>query len=60
MYDDVTLYPGDRTLVTREEVLGFVRGYVPFLGWIVIGFQESHWVKYSICIVAMILILFSS
>lgn len=43
--DDVSLYPGDRTLVSQNEVMGVVKGYVPFLGWLVIRFQESSWVK---------------
>ncbi|KAI0390906.1 putative signal peptidase complex catalytic subunit SEC11 [Xylariaceae sp. FL0594] len=43
--DDVALYPGNRTTVDRSEVVGFVRGYIPFLGWTVIAFKEFYWVK---------------
>lgn len=46
--DDVSLYPGTRTTVSRDEVVGFVRGYVPFLGWLVIKFQEAFWIKYCL------------
>lgn len=45
--DDVSLYPKGWMLVTRDEVVGFVRGYVPFLGWLVISFQDVYWVKYA-------------
>ena len=47
--DDVALYPDGRTLVSRGEVVGFVRGYVPKLGWLVIGFQENiYCLKYLV------------
>jgi signal peptidase len=38
--DDTTLYPDGRGYVPRSEILGFVRGYIPLLGWIVIGIQD--------------------
>ncbi|KAH0282523.1 hypothetical protein KCU62_g9667, partial [Aureobasidium sp. EXF-3399] len=34
---DVPLYPPGRHTVTRSEVIGLVRGYVPWLGWIAIA-----------------------
>lgn len=34
-------------MVTRDEVVGFVRGYFPFLGWLVIVFQDIYWIKYA-------------
>lgn len=45
-FDDVSLYPPGRAFIFRDEVVGLVRGYVPFLGWMVIGLQEVLWVKY--------------
>lgn len=45
---DEVLYPGNRTTVTRQEIRGFVRGFVPLLGWAVIGVQEIAWVKYMV------------
>lgn len=45
---DEVLYPGDRTTVSRQEIRGFVRGFVPLLGWPVIGVQEIVWVKYLV------------
>lgn len=45
---DIPLYPPGRQYVRREEVVGLVRGYVPFVGWLVIGLQEFAWVKFAI------------
>jgi signal peptidase len=45
-FDDISLYPKGREFVSRDEVLGLVRGYVPFLGWVVIALQEVGWLKY--------------
>ncbi|GAW25708.1 putative signal peptidase I [Rosellinia necatrix] len=55
--DDVALYPGERTSVYRSEVVGFVRGYVPYLGWIVIAFQDFYWVKYAVGIFIAVMFL---
>jgi signal peptidase len=46
---DEVLYPGDRTSVSRQEIRGFVRGFLPLLGWLVIAVQEIVWVKYLVC-----------
>lgn len=43
---DVPLYPPGKEFVSRDEVVGLVRGYVPLLGWMVIALQESIWIKY--------------
>lgn len=43
---DEVLYPWNRTTVSRDEIVGFVRGFVPLLGWMVIAVQEIVWVKY--------------
>lgn len=45
---DEVLYPGDRTTVSRQEIRGSVRGFVPLLGWPVIAVQEFVWVKYLV------------
>ncbi|GAW22417.1 hypothetical protein ANO14919_119540 [Xylariales sp. No.14919] len=55
--DDVALYPGQRTSVYRSEVVGFVRGYIPYIGWIVIALQHFYWVKYAAGIVIAIIFL---
>ncbi|BCS29264.1 uncharacterized protein APUU_70834S [Aspergillus puulaauensis] len=38
--DDTVMYPGSQGFLDRGQVLGFVRGYVPFIGWVVIAVQE--------------------
>lgn len=43
--DDVPLYPAGKVSVSREETLGFVRGYVPLVGWAVIAFQQTLSIK---------------
>jgi signal peptidase I len=58
LFDDVSLYPGDRTLVSQEEVIGFVRGYMPLLGWIVIGFQDVYWLRYLTVVGTTVFYLF--
>ncbi|KAI1208926.1 putative signal peptidase complex catalytic subunit SEC11 [Annulohypoxylon truncatum] len=50
---DVALYPMPRTSVSRKEVVGFVRGYIPFLGWVVIYLRENYWAR---CIIGLLLI----
>ncbi|KAI2778245.1 putative signal peptidase I [Daldinia loculata] len=43
--DDVALYPGSRKYVYRDEIIGVVRGYVPYLGWITILLNETPYLK---------------
>lgn len=55
--DDVALYPNGRTLVSRSEVVGFVRGHVPKLGWFVIGIQDNlYYSKYGIFAIVILLL----
>lgn len=55
--DDVALYPNGRTLVSRSEVVGFVRGYVPKVGWFVIGVQDNvYYTKYAILALVILLL----
>ncbi|KAF6795349.1 Signal peptidase complex catalytic subunit SEC11-like protein 2 [Colletotrichum sojae] len=37
---DEALYPLGQTYVYREQVIGLVRGYVPYVGWITLAAQE--------------------
>ncbi|KAI1469842.1 uncharacterized protein F4812DRAFT_304712 [Daldinia caldariorum] len=43
--DDVALYPGKRRYVYRDEIIGVVRGYIPYLGWITICLNETPYLK---------------
>ncbi|KAJ3521811.1 hypothetical protein NM208_g13124 [Fusarium decemcellulare] len=38
--DDVSLYPDGQSYIYRHQILGFVRGYIPWLGWLVILLQN--------------------
>lgn len=44
-FDDVSLYPVGREFISRDEIVGLVRGYIPLLGWVVIALQEFVWFK---------------
>lgn len=39
MVDDRLIYPGGQDYISRNQIIGFVRGYIPFVGQIVIGLQ---------------------
>ncbi|KAI8959046.1 putative signal peptidase I [Daldinia sp. FL1419] len=43
--DDVALYPGNRKYVYRDEIIGVVRGYVPYMGWVTIFLNETPYLK---------------
>ncbi|TVY16131.1 Signal peptidase complex catalytic subunit SEC11 [Lachnellula arida] len=51
-FEDIPLYPAGRQFISRDEVKGLVTGYLPFLGWMVIGLQEVVWVKYLLFVFA--------
>lgn len=40
LMDDRSMYPDGQEYVSGDQIIGFVRGYVPFIGWIVIGLQR--------------------
>lgn len=39
------MYPPGQSYVLREDVVGLVRGYVPYLGWLTICLTEWPWLK---------------
>ncbi|PGH15939.1 hypothetical protein AJ79_02106 [Helicocarpus griseus UAMH5409] len=45
MADDTLLYPQSQKFVSREEVLGVVRGSLPLLGWVSIVFTQYPWIS---------------
>lgn len=59
MLDDVSIYPSGRTRVTRDEVVGLVRGYIPYLGWITIVLTGYPWVK-IMALLALVVVAFSA
>ncbi|EIT80580.1 hypothetical protein AFCA_004908 [Aspergillus flavus] len=53
--DDTTLYPEGQEFVYRENVVGLVRGYVPYVGWISLWLKESPLFLYIIMTVLVVL-----
>lgn len=45
MLDDTSMYPPGQSHVMREEVVGLVRGYFPYLGWLTIALTDYPWLK---------------
>ena len=43
--DDRPLYPPGQAFVSRDDVVGVVRGYIPWLGWPTIALTEAAWLK---------------
>ncbi|KAJ5778836.1 hypothetical protein N7457_006556 [Penicillium paradoxum] len=40
LIDDTLMYPEGQDYLSRSQILGFVRGYIPFIGWFVIVLQD--------------------
>jgi hypothetical protein len=57
--DDVPMYPIGRAFVTRDEIVGMVVGYVPYLGWVSIALQKviSTWYILILIVAAVSLIV---
>ena len=46
--DDVPLYPPGQRFVKRREIIGTIKGYVPYAGWITILLSEHPWLKTAV------------
>ncbi|KAE8132834.1 hypothetical protein BDV38DRAFT_274837 [Aspergillus pseudotamarii] len=53
--DDTMLYPEGQEFVHRENVVGLIRGYVPYVGWISLWLKESPLILYIITFVFVVL-----
>ncbi|KAJ5975806.1 hypothetical protein N7481_009513 [Penicillium waksmanii] len=42
---DRSLYPPGQSFVARKEIVGLVKGYLPFAGWFTIALSEYPWLK---------------
>lgn len=51
--DDVPMYPSGRTFVTRDEIVGVVVGYVPYLGWVSIVLQKVISTRYLLLLITI-------
>ncbi|OCK92293.1 signal peptidase complex catalytic subunit sec11 [Cenococcum geophilum 1.58] len=56
--DDTELYPPGRPYLNRTDVIGTVRGYVPFVGWITILLRENSWVESVMWICSGLVLVF--
>lgn len=43
--DDTALYPVGQAFVYRDQVVGVVKGYLPYVGYITIALNESAWFR---------------
>ena len=46
--DDTPLYPPGQPYVKRHEVIGTIKGYIPYLGWVTILMNEHPWLKAAV------------
>lgn len=51
--DDVPMYPPGRAFVTRDEIVGVVVGYVPYLGWVSIALQKAISTRYLLLLITI-------
>lgn len=54
------MYPLGRAFVKRDDIVGVVVGFIPYLGWISIIFQRMLSTKYLILLIPIALGLVSS
>ncbi|KAF2469718.1 signal peptidase I [Lindgomyces ingoldianus] len=45
--DDTSLYPNGRAFVHREEIVGLVRAYIPYLGRLSLVVKDQPWILYA-------------
>lgn len=57
--DDVSMYPLGRAFVTRDDIVGVVVGYVPYLGWIPIALQDALSTKYVLVLIFIVVAVLS-
>ena len=56
--DDTALYPPGQGYVDRSEIVGSVRGYIPYVGYITVILSERPWLKAAVLgISALVLFL---
>ncbi|EAW22746.1 putative signal peptidase I [Aspergillus fischeri NRRL 181] len=51
--DDSSLYPAGQGFVYRENVVGLVRGYVPYVGWLSLLVKDVPWIPVGLLIVGV-------
>ena len=56
--NDIPLYPQGRSSVYREEVIGVVRGYVPYVGRITLMMKENPKLLSIVCTALVVVGIF--
>lgn len=46
--DDTLLYPPGQPYVKRHEIIGTIKGYIPYVGWVTILLSEHPWLKTAV------------
>lgn len=46
-FDDSFFYPVGQDYVHREDIIGLVRGHIPYIGWIALMLRENLGFLYS-------------
>ncbi|KAI1714181.1 peptidase s24-like domain-containing protein [Ditylenchus destructor] len=46
--DDTSLYPEGKRWLTREDVIGVAKGYIPYAGYVTILLHENHKLRYIV------------
>ncbi|KAG5440700.1 hypothetical protein PCK2_000288 [Pneumocystis canis] len=49
-YDDLELYLKNQTYLTRDNIIGVVKGFLPYVGWITLAMNDFQKLKYSLII----------
>lgn len=47
-YDDIQLYSHNQMYIDRDNIIGVVKGFVPYLGWITLALNDFPKLKYCI------------
>jgi signal peptidase len=52
--DDSSLYPTGQRFVYRENVVGLVRGYVLYVGWLSLLVKDTPWIPVGLPIAGVV------
>ena len=50
--DDTVLYPLTQRYLYRSDIVGSVKGYIPYLGQLALLLSEFLWLKYAILVIS--------
>ncbi|KTW30806.1 signal peptidase I [Pneumocystis carinii B80] len=47
-FDDIQLYSQNQMYIDRKDIIGVVKGFIPYLGWITLALNDFPKLKYCI------------